>query len=259
MSFFNLSGKTAVITGGSSGIGLAVAERYLADGVKVAVADVQQNAALDAKGAVFIETDVADPDSVEHAFVTAQQSLGNLDIVVNNAGIAPETGFIEQTDVDAARATIDVNLNGVMWGLRFAPEFMNSGASIINTASAAAMLGFPTYGPYAASKAGIVGLTRTAAIDLGPRGIRVNAVCPGTIKTPMHPADDIEVQFMREASPLGRLGSTDDLVGVYHFLAADESSWMTGQAVYVDGGITVGFARQLVDRNVRDGNERSSS
>jgi len=258
MSFFNLSGKNAFITGGASGIGLAVAKRYLADGVNVAIADLQDNAALDVKGALFFHTDVADPSSVEHAFAAAQQSLGKLDIVVNNAGIAPETGLIDQTDVDAARATIDVNLNGVMWGLRFAPACMNDGGSIINTASAAATLGFPTYGPYAASKAGIVGLTRTAAIDLGPRGIRVNAVCPGTVTTPMQPDDDTESQFMLLASPLGRLGSTDDLVGVYHFLAADESSWMTGQAVYVDGGITLGFARQLVEQNTLGANEENS-
>lgn len=258
MSFFDLSGKTALITGGASGIGLAVAERYLADGVNVAIADLTPSTALDAKGALFIKTDVSDPYSVEQAFATAQKSLGILDIVVNNAGIAPDTGLIDQTDIDAARATIDVNLNGVMWGLRFAPACMNNGGSIINTASAAATLGFPTYGPYAASKAGIVGLTRTAAIDLGPLGIRVNAVCPGTVTTPMQPSDDMEGQFMLQASPLGRLGSTDDLVGVYHFLAADESSWMTGQAIYVDGGITLGFARQLVDRNTLGGNEEDS-
>lgn len=258
MSFFDLSGKNALITGGSSGIGLAVAERYLASGVNVAIADLQPNAALDAKGALFFQTDVANPASVEQTFAAAQQSLGKLDIVVNNAGIAPETGSIDETDIDAARATIDVNLNGVMWGLRFAPACMRNGGSIINTASAAATLGFPTYGPYAASKAGIVGLTHTAAIDLGLRGIRVNAVCPGTVATQMQPDDDMEGQFMRQASPLGRLGSTNDLVGIYHFLAADESSWMTGQAVYVDGGITLGYARQLVDQNTIGANEEDS-
>ena len=249
MSFFDLTGKNAVVTGGSSGIGLAVVQRYLDAGAKVAIADLVESDALDGTGALFVETDVADPDSVERAFAAAARDLGKLDIVVNNAGIAPETGPADQTLIDAARATIDVNLNGVMWGLRFAPGHMGAGGSIINTASAAASVGFPTYGPYAASKAGVVGLTRTAAIDLAPLGVRVNAVCPGTVTTPMQPPDDMESRFARLASPMGRLGQTDDLVGIYHFLATDESSWMTGQAVYVDGGLSVGFAKQLFEAN----------
>ena len=247
MGYFNLAGKKAVITGGSSGIGLAIAHRYLAGGAHVIVADLARSDALGDIDALFVETDVADPDSVEQAFASAELQLGKLDIVVNNAGIAPETGSTSETLVDAARRTIDVNLNGVMWGLRFAPECMANGGSIINTASAAASVGFPTYGPYAASKAGVIGLTRSAAIDLGPRGIRVNAVCPGTVATAMHPTDDMETRFTRQASPLGRLGNTDDLVGLYHFLAADESSWVTGQAIYVDGGISVGFATALIE------------
>ena len=245
-TFFDLSGKRAVVTGGSSGIGLAVARRFLDAGAAVAVADVNATEELDGSGAFFVEADVSDPSSVEHAFAAAAGRMDGLDIVVNNAGIAPETGPTQATLIDAARRTIEVNLNGVMWGLRHAPAFMRDGGSIINTASAAATVGFPTYGPYAASKAGVEGLTRAAAVDLGPLGIRVNAVCPGTVLTAMQSAEDLEANFTRLASLLGRTGETDDVVGVYHFLASDESRWLTGQAIYVDGGLSAGFSRQLV-------------
>ena len=247
---FDLKGKAALVTGGSSGIGLAVVRRLVAAGAHVAVADVQSPPETDDHDFAFFQVDVTDSSAVSRMFEQAQGELGKLDVVVNNAGVAPETGRLDETQLDAADLTLNVNLRGVMYGLKFAPASMADGGSIINTASAAAKIGYPTYGPYAASKAGIVGLTLVAAVELGSRGIRVNAVCPGTILTPMQPEDDFESRFNAALSPLGRVGQTDDVVGLYHFLAADESRFITGQAIYVDGGISAGFSEACVEQLV---------
>ncbi len=119
---------------------------------------------------------------------------------------------------------------------------MRDGGSIINTASIAADIGVPGYSQYSASKAAVLSLTRSAAVELAPRGIRVNAVCPGSVFTPMLPQDHPEVPLTTRMCPLGRIGTTDDVVGVYHFLAAGESSYISGQAIAVDGGMLAGVS-----------------
>lgn len=244
---FDLTDKTALVTGGSSGIGLAVAQRFAAVGARVAVADLQSSAETGNHDLAFFQVDVSNSAAVSQMFEQATRKLGKLDIVVNNAGVAPETGKLDETRLDAADLTLNVNLRGVLYGLKFAPASMTDGGSIINTASLAASIAYPTYGPYTASKAGVVGLTQVAAVELGSRGIRVNAVCPGTILTPMQPEDDFEARSNALLSPFGRVGTTDDVVGLYHFLAADESRFITGQSINVDGGISAGISEHLIE------------
>ncbi len=132
---------------------------------------------------------------------------------------------------------------------------MTDGGSIINTASAAAFTAFPTYAIYSSTKSGIVSLTQSAAIELGIRGIRVNAVCPGTVITPLQPDDDPESVLVKTAAALGRYATTDDVIGTYHFLAAEASRYITGQAIRVDGGLSAGMSVGMLDKFFGEGEQ----
>lgn len=242
---FDLSGRLALITGASGGIGSAVAKRFCDAGATVIGADLQaptenQNASVE-----HITIDVADEASVSKA--AHQLKDRPIDILVNNAGVAFDEGELATSNLSLVRKTLDVNLFGVILMTKYFGPLVRDGGAIINTASAAASIGMPGYAAYASSKAGVVALTNVAALELGARNIRVNAVCPGTVETPMEAADSDEATFARRASTLGRIGQTDDLIGLFHFLAADESRYLTGQAIYVDGGISAGFATGLLD------------
>lgn len=238
-SFFDLSGKRALVTGAASGIGAAVAARYQAAGAEVILSDIHDELTVDIGSSNYIKLDVADEEC--HKAAAKAIAPGKLDILVNNAGVAFDEGLLESSNLDLFRKTIEINLMGVAFALKHLAPCVGDGGSIINTASAAASSGIPGYGSYAASKAGVVGLSRVAAMELGARGICVNAICPGTVATPMEPDDSAEAQFTAKASALGRIAQTDDLVGLYHFLASSESKYITGQAIYVDGGISAGF------------------
>ena len=143
---------------------------------------------------------------------------------------------------------IGINLKGVYFGLTHAPRHMRDGGSIINTSSAAALLGLYGYSQYAMTKAAVISLTKTAAIELSARGIRVNAVCPGSVRTAMLPDGHPEIAVVEVLAPLGRIAETDELVGIYHFLASEESRYMTGQAIVIDGGVTAGPSVALLAR-----------
>jgi 3alpha(or 20beta)-hydroxysteroid dehydrogenase len=250
---FSLNGKAALVTGAASGIGLAVARRFQAAGARVAAADLNDRPELKESGISFIRTDVRDEDQVAATISQAAAALGGLDILVNNAGVAG--AFVRLTDhpADDIENTVATNLLGVLWGLRHAPAHLNDGGSIINTASICGLLGTPLAGVYSMTKAGVISLTRTTSHELGHRAIRVNAVCPGTIVTPMEPADGEEAQLAPLVTALGRPGSVDDVVGVYHFLASDESRFVTGQAIAVDGGWSAGWSEQAWDHLVAAG------
>jgi NAD(P)-dependent dehydrogenase (short-subunit alcohol dehydrogenase family) len=243
---FSLAGKVALVTGGASGIGLAVVQRYLAAGAQVFAADLRNSEALSATAAEFVALDVSDEQQVCAQFAEVAQRAGGLDVVVNNAGIALEEGALAAADIEAFRRTLAVNLDGVLFGLKYAPAHMQAGGSIINTASLAATVAMPEYTGYAVSKAGVVRLTKQAAVELGPRGIRVNAVCPGTTLTAMEPGDSEESQLCRLLTALGRPGLPEELAAAYHFLAADDASYITGTCMQVDGGWHggVGYAAQ---------------
>jgi NAD(P)-dependent dehydrogenase (short-subunit alcohol dehydrogenase family) len=157
--------------------------------------------------------------------------------------VAQPPGPLTALSVEDARRVVDVNLLGVFWGLRYGPERMNDGGSIVITSSISGVMGTPFEGLYGAAKAGASALARSAAIDLGARGIRVNAVQPGPTWTEMNPMPERLLEIM---APAGRKGRVEDLVGLYVFLASDESSYLTGQALSVDGGVTAGLSQGVL-------------
>ena len=245
-----LQGKNMLITGGASGIGLATVVRCLKEGANVVIADLpgsngqaQAKALNGAHGrCLFVPCDVTQTQQVNEAVQTTVDRLGSLDAVFNNAGIAGSGPAHQTADADYLRV-IDINLNGVFRVARAALQVMlaQGSGNIVNCASILGTLGQSGTSAYSAAKAGVVNLTRTLALEAAPRGVRVNAVAPGYIDTPLigHlPAE------MREAlirlHPLGRLGHDDEIANAVLFLASDEASFVTGTCLLVDGGFTAG-------------------
>jgi NAD(P)-dependent dehydrogenase (short-subunit alcohol dehydrogenase family) len=246
---FGLSGKTALVTGGTAGIGKAVAAQFVAAGARVVIvgrrSDGEQTAA--AISAEFLRADVTQIEQVATMFDSAEAMLGPLDIVVLNAGIDPGQATLAELEPKAVESNLDVNYRHVLWGLKHAPGHMNDGGSITVTASTVAITSVPTIGHYAAIKAAAVSLAKTAALELGERGIRVNAVMPGTTLSEMTPPDHWEVEVMKTMLPLGRHAiAEEDLVGLYQFLASDASRYITGQAIACDAGMTAGLSYGLL-------------
>lgn len=247
IDMFSLQGKNAVVTGAAGGIGRAVAERFIAAGARVAITDIIDGQAVaDDIGARFLHMDVGSEDSVARGLEQAREELGLLDIVVNNAGVGDVGTLLADTPAEVFERITRVNQWGVFYGLKHAPAHMSDGGSIINTSSLAAIIKMAGSGAYSASKAAVVSLTRMAALELGRRGIRVNAVCPGYIDTALGSGDEGQV-LSEQFTALGRKGTPADLVGTFHFLASDESSYLTGQALIVDGGWSCGPSPQILE------------
>lgn len=245
---FSLAGLNALITGGTAGIGLATARRFSAAGARVAIVGRRNAAGLAVElGGEFLRADVSDEQQLRACFAEAEARLGKLDIVMNNAGFSNVGPTIAEQSADEFQRAIDVNLKAVYNGLRFAPPHMNDGGSIINTASDAATLAFPGYAQYSATKAAVCGLTRVAAMELVPRRIRVNAICPGSVWSEMLDPDHPEVAVTERLSPMGRVGEPEEIAALCHFLAAPDCRYLTGQSIYVDGGNSVGFAQHTFD------------
>ncbi len=232
-----LEGRTAMVTGGTSGIGLAVVSRFIGEGAETTAVARRYRPEVDDVGARFVAADAADPDLMRAAFEATADRDGPLDVLVLNAGIAGlDAETLEATDVTDVAELLRVNTMGVLHGLALAPPYLRDGASIIITASAATSWAFPGYMGYSASKAPLYELSRHAAMKLGPRGIRVNTVSPGTVLTPMQPADDPEARIAHVATCLGRPALPDEVAGVYVFLASDDSRYVTGTDIRADGG-----------------------
>lgn len=250
MEFFSLKNKVAVVTGGGSGLGLATAARFAQAGANVVMADICNASELAVKtGCQFIKTDVTKEADVESLMKRTHSMFGNIDIVVNNAGIILPEQLLTDAVLDDFKKLYEVNVFGVVNGLKYAPPYMNDGGAILNTASNSANGDYAGYGAYISSKCAVVGLTKAAAIELAPRNIRVNCICPNTIDTPMAYADgcETELKVMTITAPLGRMCKAEEAAALYHFLASDDCRYITGEDIYIDGGLKAGPSIQMID------------
>jgi NAD(P)-dependent dehydrogenase (short-subunit alcohol dehydrogenase family) len=240
-----LEGKVALVAGGTAGIGRAVARSFASAGATTTVGGRRASGAQLAAdaGCGFVRLDVTDESSVAEALAEVAERDGKLDILVLNAGVGQPPAPLAKLDSRAATEVVQTNLLGTFYGLKHAPAHMNEGGSIVLTSSISAVSGSPFEGLYGATKAAVSALARSAAVDLGPRGIRVNAVQPGPTWTELNPMPERWSEVM---APLGRKGRVEDLVGTYMFLASDASRYLTGQAITVDGGTTLGMSRALL-------------
>lgn len=245
---FSLTDKNAFVTGGTSGIGLAVARSLADSGATVVIADLTDGSSQAADiGGHYVDIDVADEKSVRDAFEQAESLIGKLDVVVNNAGVGDVGPRVVETEQRLIEKVTRVNHFGVLYGLKHAPGHMNDGGSIINTSSLASFINMPGSAVYSAGKRAVNSLTEMAALELGSRGIRVNAVCPGYIDTALGSGDEGRV-LCEAFTALGRAGTTDDVVGVYLFLASGASGYISGEAIRVDGGWHCGPTPQLLEK-----------
>jgi len=239
-----LDNKVAIVTGAASGIGLAIANLFVAEGAKVIYSDINDGGLkLDPTRALFIKCDVSDPRAVDSLVKEAIDKFGRLDIMVNNAGIGTLCNILDVTD-EAWNKTISVNLSGVLYGARAAANAMkNNGikGSIINMSSILGQVGMASTISYCAAKGGVVQLTHAAALDLAPLGIRINAIAPGFIATNMTKAvleNETFINMVKANTPLGYVGEPGDIAQAALYLAGDDSKYVTGTVLYVDGGWT---------------------
>lgn len=253
------NGKVALITGGAQGIGQATAERLHSDGFKVAIADLNIEAAERVAeklggpggGAIAIEANVADRESVFAAVERAKTDLGGFEVIVNNAGIAPQSPIEEITGADIEKI-FSINFNSVVWGIQAATKAfreLGHGGKIISAASQAGHVGNPGIGLYSATKFAVRGLTQTAARDLAQFGITVNTYAPGIVRTPL--MEDLAKKTAASAGQpeewgweqftqgiaLERLSDPSDVAGIISFLSGPDSDYITGQSILVDGGM----------------------
>ena len=241
----NLQDKVAVVTGGASGIGLATVKAFLEKGVKVVIADYNAEAGSEVEqqfketneNVLFVQTNVAEEQSVKKAVKTAVDTFGQLDIIFNNAGVGIQKPTHELTDEDYKRV-IAVNQDGVFYGMKYALREMlkTGGGAIINTSSILGTVGEPTSIPYAASKGAVNLMTKSAALEYADRNIRVNAVAPGFIESGLVNKEALGDFYdgLVAKHPIGRLGNPDEIAHAVVFLA--ENDFVTGTTIHVDGG-----------------------
>ncbi len=248
-----LAGKVALVTGGAVGIGRAIAEAFLREGARVAIGDVdrqrgeQARQELSALGPIrFIQGDVSRVEEARQMVEETVVAFGRLDVLVNNAGVTHRGTVVDTEEADWDRV-VAVNLKGIYLCSKYAiPHMIRAGGgSIINIGSIASVIGLQENAAYNASKGGVLALTRNMAVDYAVHGIRVNALCPAMILTPMleqfiriQPDPEAYVRRVEQAIPLGRIGRPEDVAPAAVFLASDESRFVTGSALMVDGGYT---------------------
>jgi len=248
----SLTNKSAVVTGGARGIGLAIARRFLEEGARVAIADIDDDrgsAAVEELGGIgavrYVRCDVGDRAEVENLVASVVAAHGALDVLVNNAGIVHAADFLTLDEADFDRV-LRVNLKGAFLAGQAAARQMaaqveagGEPGSIVNMSSINAVVAIPNQVPYAVSKGGVQQLTRVMALALAPYGIRVNAIGPGSIMTDMLASvatDRAARHRLLSRTPLGRLGRPEEIADIAAFLASDRASYVTGQTIYADGG-----------------------
>ena len=251
-----LEGKVAVITGGASGIGRASVRRFATEGARVVVADLDEaggSALASEVGGLFVRADVTDPGDVEAMYDAAVSHFGGLDVCFNNAGISPpEDDSVLTTGLEAWRRVQEVNLTSVFLCCKagIARLLEHGGGSVINTASFVALLGAATSQiSYTASKGGVLALSRELGVQFARRGVRVNALCPGPVNTPL-----LEELFAKDPEraarrlvhvPMGRFGEPEEIAAAAAFLASDDASFITASSFVVDGGIHAAYVTPL--------------
>jgi 3-oxoacyl-[acyl-carrier protein] reductase len=243
-------GQVVLITGGARGIGKSIAERFHAEGAQIVAVDVNVEVAqataaeLSAKGAkcLGLKCDVTKAAECEAIIETVLKEFGKIDVLVNNAGITQDGLLIRMTD-EAWDAVININLSGAFKMLRAAAKPMMKARSgcVVNIASVVALIGNPGQANYCSSKAGLLGLTKSSARELAPRGIRINAVAPGFIETAMTAKlSEEQRKALATQIPLGKLGSPEDVASVVCFLASKDAAYVTGQVISICGGMSMG-------------------
>ncbi|MEB2318102.1 MAG: SDR family oxidoreductase [Pseudomonadota bacterium] len=238
-----LENKTAIVTGGAQGIGRAIAERYVAEGAKVMIADLDAKKAAAAAGEIgcaFVAADVSKKEDVDGLLAAAVAELGHIDILINNAGTIHAADFLELDVADFDRV-LATNLRGAfLVGQAVARHMVaRKQGTIINMSSVNAVLAIPNQVPYVVSKGGMAQLTKVMALALAPHGIRVNAIGPGTIMTELAKTlmtDEAAMKKIMSRTPIGRCGEPSEVASVAVFLASEDASYMMGQTIYPDGG-----------------------
>lgn len=244
-----LQGKVAIVTGAASGIGKACAEKFAAEGAKVVVADISEKG-KDVAAAInghYIHVDVTSAQSVEAMVNETVQRFGKLDIIMNNAGIDGKQAPTDESTLENWREVISINLDGVYYGMKYALGVMKAQKSgvVLNTASIVGMVAFPNIPPYSASKAGVIQLTKAAAIEYAQYGIRVNAICPSVVMTPLvehfiETSEDPEATRKRfeNLNPLPGIVTLEAVANAALFLVSDDSAFISGVALPIDGAYT---------------------
>ncbi|SDG17187.1 SDR family NAD(P)-dependent oxidoreductase [Halorientalis regularis] len=239
-----LDGKTAIVTGGSSGIGRAIAEAYVEAGASVVIANRSEDegrAAADELGCRFVRTDVTEYEAVEALVETTVDEHGALDVVVNNAGIGSESS-VGEMDLEEWANVVSVDLDGVMHGTKAAlPHLLDSEGCIVNVASIYGLVGGRGAAAYSAAKGGVVNFTQQVAVDYAAEGVRVNSICPGFVETPMtEPLLETEqfYNYVRDNTPMNRPAQPEEIAPLAVFLASDAASYLTGANIPIDGGWT---------------------
>jgi len=244
-------GKVVFITGGASGLGAATAERFADEGAKVVVADINLEAAKELAGrlpeAIALKVDTSDAAAVEAAVAKAVEQYGRIDIILNNAGISGEQLPIDQSSVENWEKVTSINGDGVFYVLKYGISAMlkTGGGAIVNTSSTNGLIGIPNISPYTFTKWGVVGITKSAAMEYAKQGIRVNAVAPTVVRTPLveqfildAPDPEAMREQMENFNPMPGMPEAQDVAAAVAFLASDEARFITGHVIPIDGGYT---------------------
>lgn len=247
---FSLAGKTALITGGTSGIGLATARRFVDHGARVVITGRRSSGTEIAKeiGAEFVAADLALPEQIQAMVGAAAEILGGFDGLICHAGEVKDLTPIEEVDDELLQHMFDVNMLGPYRVLRSALPHVRDGGSVVLNATLLTRMGVPGESAYGAAKSGLITLTKSVAMELAPRGIRLNVISPGATDGAMWPEDHPQRDIIGIVSPLGRFCDPEEVAALCHFLAADDCRFITGANIPIDGGLTAGFAPQMLEK-----------